>query len=50
LRSYGRPELYAPRSVARAVHHKFVVIGFDKPKAREQMGPYNFSNPADVEN
>lgn len=32
------------------MHHKFVVIDFDKPSARVYMGSYNFSNPADVEN
>lgn len=32
------------------MHHKFVVIDFDKPTARVYLGSYNFSNPADVEN
>lgn len=32
------------------MHHKFVVIDFDKPTARVYMGSYNFSNPADVSN
>jgi phosphatidylserine/phosphatidylglycerophosphate/cardiolipin synthase-like enzyme len=32
------------------MHHKFVVIDFDKPTARVYMGSYNFSQPADNEN
>lgn len=33
------------------MHHKFVVIDFDKPeKARVYMGSYNFSKPADNSN
>lgn len=32
------------------MHHKFVVIDFDKPSARVYMGSYNFSHSADVEN
>lgn len=32
------------------MHHKFVVIDFDKPTARVYMGSYNFSNPADKAN
>lgn len=32
------------------MHHKFVVIDFDKPTARVYMGSYNFSTPADNEN
>lgn len=32
------------------MHHKFVVIDFDKPTARVYMGSYNFSGPADNEN
>jgi hypothetical protein len=32
------------------MHHKFVVIDFDKPTARVYMGSYNFSNPADRKN
>ena len=29
------------------MHHKFVVIDFDKPTARVYLGSYNFSIPAD---
>jgi phosphatidylserine/phosphatidylglycerophosphate/cardiolipin synthase-like enzyme len=32
------------------MHHKFVVIDFDKPTARVYMGSYNFSSTADVKN
>jgi phosphatidylserine/phosphatidylglycerophosphate/cardiolipin synthase-like enzyme len=32
------------------MHHKFIVIDFDKPTARVYMGSYNFSSPADVKN
>jgi phosphatidylserine/phosphatidylglycerophosphate/cardiolipin synthase-like enzyme len=32
------------------MHHKFVVIDFDKPTARVYLGSYNFSIPADKSN
>jgi phosphatidylserine/phosphatidylglycerophosphate/cardiolipin synthase-like enzyme len=32
------------------IHHKFIVIDFDKPTARVYMGSYNFSKPADNQN
>ncbi|HEV8248307.1 MAG TPA: phospholipase D-like domain-containing protein, partial [Polyangiaceae bacterium] len=32
------------------MHHKFIVLDFDKPTARVYMGSYNFSDPADTEN
>jgi phosphatidylserine/phosphatidylglycerophosphate/cardiolipin synthase-like enzyme len=32
------------------MHHKFVVIDFDKPTARVYMGSYNFSLAADTSN
>jgi len=32
------------------MHHKFVVIDFDKPTARVYMGSYNFSSSADLQN
>jgi phosphatidylserine/phosphatidylglycerophosphate/cardiolipin synthase-like enzyme len=32
------------------MHHKFVVIDFNKPTARVYLGSYNFSSPADVKN
>lgn len=32
------------------MHHKFVVIDFDKPSARVYTGSFNFSKPADTSN
>lgn len=32
------------------MHHKFVVIDFDKPAARVYLGSYNFSSTADTKN
>jgi phosphatidylserine/phosphatidylglycerophosphate/cardiolipin synthase-like enzyme len=32
------------------MHHKFVVIDFDKPTARVYLGSYNFSPTADRKN
>jgi hypothetical protein len=32
------------------MHHKFLVIDFDKPTARVYLGSYNFSSPADLDN
>jgi phosphatidylserine/phosphatidylglycerophosphate/cardiolipin synthase-like enzyme len=32
------------------MHHKFVVIDFDKPSARVYLGSYNFSSAADTTN
>jgi phosphatidylserine/phosphatidylglycerophosphate/cardiolipin synthase-like enzyme len=32
------------------MHHKFVIIDFDKPTARVYFGSYNFSPPADTSN
>jgi hypothetical protein len=32
------------------MHHKFIVIDFDKPTARVYMGSYNFSKAADLSN
>jgi phosphatidylserine/phosphatidylglycerophosphate/cardiolipin synthase-like enzyme len=36
--------------VGTRMHHKFVVIDFDKPTARVYLGSYNFSSPADLKN
>lgn len=36
--------------IGTRMHHKFVVIDFDKPDARVYMGSYNFSDPADNDN
>lgn len=32
------------------MHHKFLVVDFDKPSARVYFGSYNFSTPADRQN
>ena len=32
------------------MHHKFVVVDFDRPSARVYLGSYNFSSPADTKN
>lgn len=32
------------------MHHKFIVVDFDKPSARVYLGSYNFSNSADMKN
>jgi hypothetical protein len=32
------------------MHHKFIIVDFEKPTARVYLGSYNFSNPADLEN
>jgi phosphatidylserine/phosphatidylglycerophosphate/cardiolipin synthase-like enzyme len=32
------------------MHHKFIVVDFDKPTARVYLGSYNFSEPADNDN
>jgi len=49
----GMPEPF--RSEAKGgsgvkMHHKFVVVDFNKPAARVYTGSYNFSNPADTSN
>jgi hypothetical protein len=44
------PTGQAGRSGGTRMHHKFVVLDFDKPSARVYLGSYNFSNPADVKN
>ena len=36
--------------VGNRMHHKFIVIDFDKPSARVYLGSYNFSPAADVKN
>lgn len=47
------PEPFKAEPVGGAgnrMHHKFVVIDFDKPSARVYLGSYNFSKAADVTN
>jgi len=46
----SEPSALNPKGGGTRMHHKFVVIDFDKPTALVYMGSYNFSNPADVEN
>jgi phosphatidylserine/phosphatidylglycerophosphate/cardiolipin synthase-like enzyme len=36
--------------VGNRMHHKFVVVDFDRPTARVYVGSYNFSRPADLKN
>jgi hypothetical protein len=44
------PSGLGPKGEGIRMHHKFVVIDFDKPTARVYTGSYNFSKPADLEN
>ncbi len=46
----SEPTALSSNSMGTRMHHKFVVIDFDKPTARVYMGSYNFSIPADVKN
>jgi phosphatidylserine/phosphatidylglycerophosphate/cardiolipin synthase-like enzyme len=46
----SEPTALSSKGGGTRMHHKFVVIDFDKPTARVYMGSYNFSNPADVKN
>lgn len=46
----SEPSALSPNGAGTRMHHKFVVIDFDKPTARVYMGSYNFSQPADNEN
>jgi hypothetical protein len=46
----SEPTALNPKGGGTRMHHKFVVIDFDKPNARVYMGSYNFSKPADNEN
>lgn len=46
----SEPTGLSSKGVGTRMHHKFVVIDFDKPTARVYMGSYNFSRPADNEN
>ncbi|HZZ76067.1 MAG TPA: phospholipase D-like domain-containing protein, partial [Puia sp.] len=39
-----------PGGMGIRLHHKFVVIDFDKPTARVYFGSYNFSSSADLKN
>ena len=46
----SEPTALSSNNMGTRMHHKFVVIDFDKPTARVYMGSYNFSKPADNEN
>jgi len=46
----SEPTALSGNGAGTRMHHKFVVIDFDKPTARVYMGSYNFSKPADNEN
>jgi phosphatidylserine/phosphatidylglycerophosphate/cardiolipin synthase-like enzyme len=46
----SEPDALSSNGMGTRMHHKFVVIDFDKPTARVYMGSYNFSNPADLGN
>jgi hypothetical protein len=51
--SKGLPEPFrseASGGTGIKMHHKFVVIDFDKPTARVYTGSYNFSGTADTKN
>ena len=46
----SEPTALSAKGAGTRMHHKFVVIDFDKPTARVYMGSYNFSKPADNKN
>jgi PLD-like domain len=46
----GEPTALNAQGGGTRMHHKFIVIDFDKPTARVYTGSYNFSNPADEKN
>jgi phosphatidylserine/phosphatidylglycerophosphate/cardiolipin synthase-like enzyme len=46
----SEPDALGPKGQGTRMHHKFVVLDFDKPTARVYMGSYNFSKPADNKN
>ncbi|MCC6709586.1 MAG: phospholipase [Gammaproteobacteria bacterium] len=46
----SEPSGLSSKGAGTRMHHKFVVLDFDKPSARVYMGSYNFSNPADAQN
>ena len=46
----SEPTALGASGAGTRMHHKFVVIDFDKPTAHVYMGSYNFSKPADNEN
>jgi phosphatidylserine/phosphatidylglycerophosphate/cardiolipin synthase-like enzyme len=52
LTSKTAPEPFKsePTGGGTRMHHKFLVLDFDKPTARVYLGSYNFSEPADIKN
>ena len=46
----SEPTALSAKGGGTRMHHKFIVIDFDKPTARVYTGSYNFSRPADNEN
>jgi phosphatidylserine/phosphatidylglycerophosphate/cardiolipin synthase-like enzyme len=52
LKDHLPPQFTEEPSGGRGIrlHHKFIVIDFDKPTARVYLGSYNFSEPADDSN
>jgi phosphatidylserine/phosphatidylglycerophosphate/cardiolipin synthase-like enzyme len=46
----SEPTGLASGGAGTRMHHKFVVIDFDKPSARVYLGSYNFSSAADGKN
>jgi phosphatidylserine/phosphatidylglycerophosphate/cardiolipin synthase-like enzyme len=46
----SEPKALVKGSAGNRMHHKFVVIDFDKPSARVYLGSYNFSKGADDSN
>lgn len=46
----SEPTALSANNKGTRMHHKFVVLDFDKPAARVYTGSYNVSRPADVQN
>lgn len=46
----SEPTALSANGMGTRIHHKFIVLDFNKPTARVYMGSYNFSKPADNEN
>ncbi len=46
----SEPSALSANGMGTRMHHKFVVIDFNRPTARVYMGSYNFSKPADTKN
>lgn len=46
----SEPTALSSNNAGTRMHHKFIVIDFDKPTARVYTGSYNVSKPADIQN